>query len=242
MNQKLKVKQGAVSVTTMHRAKGLEFRAVAAIAFDDEVIPLQERIEHVSDDSDLEEVYHTEQHLGALLSCDQAHDNKALERRRLEKPTARGLNGLQGGQRAGTRHPTSQTGDGILARSPDVTQVSVEAAFVAPQVVDVVETGLSYRRERRVCPGQSVQRRRGRGAEPAVGGRFAGGRGRIQSWPRHWRGTRRETTANEPTSAGGVGVLDVGDGDRGGDVSSAPRQDRRHPLRLIATRSARFAE
>ena len=29
MNQKLKVKQGAVSVTTMHRAKGLEFRGVA---------------------------------------------------------------------------------------------------------------------------------------------------------------------------------------------------------------------
>ena len=40
----------------MHRAKGLEFRAVAVMACDDEVIPLQPRIETVSDDADLEEV------------------------------------------------------------------------------------------------------------------------------------------------------------------------------------------
>ena len=73
LNQKLKVKPGAVSVTTMHRAKGLEFRAVAAMACDDEVIPLQERIEHVSDDSDLEEVYHTEQQL-LYVACTRARD------------------------------------------------------------------------------------------------------------------------------------------------------------------------
>jgi superfamily I DNA/RNA helicase len=34
-----------VAISTMHLAKGLEFRAVAVMACDDEVIPLQERIE-----------------------------------------------------------------------------------------------------------------------------------------------------------------------------------------------------
>ena len=47
----------------MHLAKGLEFRAVVAMACDDEVIPLQERIETIGDDADLQEVYDTERHL-----------------------------------------------------------------------------------------------------------------------------------------------------------------------------------
>jgi superfamily I DNA/RNA helicase len=37
----------------MHLAKGLEFRAVAVMACDDEIIPLQERIETVGDDAEL---------------------------------------------------------------------------------------------------------------------------------------------------------------------------------------------
>jgi hypothetical protein len=41
-----------VSIITMHLAKGLEFRAVVVMACDDEVIPLQERIETVGDDAD----------------------------------------------------------------------------------------------------------------------------------------------------------------------------------------------
>ena len=53
---------GHVSIGTMHLAKGLEFRAVVVMACDDEVIPLQERIETVADDADLEEVYNTERH------------------------------------------------------------------------------------------------------------------------------------------------------------------------------------
>ncbi|MGH7991396.1 MAG: UvrD-helicase domain-containing protein, partial [Limisphaerales bacterium] len=48
-----------VTISTMHLAKGLEFRAVAVIACDDEIIPLQERIQSVTDDSDLQEVYNT---------------------------------------------------------------------------------------------------------------------------------------------------------------------------------------
>ncbi|MDG4602601.1 MAG: 3'-5' exonuclease [Defluviicoccus sp.] len=64
---------GKVSISTMHLAKGLEFRAVAVIACDDEVLPLQERIEAVSDESDLEEVYNTERHL-LYVACTRARD------------------------------------------------------------------------------------------------------------------------------------------------------------------------
>ena len=56
-----------------HLVKGLEFRAVAAIACDDEVIPLQERVESVVDASDLEEVYETERHL-LYVACTRARD------------------------------------------------------------------------------------------------------------------------------------------------------------------------
>ena len=57
----------------MHLAKGLEFRAVAVAACDDEVIPLQTRIERVGDDADLEEVYGTERHL-LYVACTRARD------------------------------------------------------------------------------------------------------------------------------------------------------------------------
>jgi superfamily I DNA/RNA helicase len=55
----------------MHLAKGLEFRAVAVLACDEEVLPLQERIEAVADDADLEEVYNTERHL-LYVACTRA--------------------------------------------------------------------------------------------------------------------------------------------------------------------------
>ena len=57
----------------MHYAKGLEFRAVVVMACDDEVIPLQSRIEAVSDDADLEEIYNTERHL-LYVACTRARD------------------------------------------------------------------------------------------------------------------------------------------------------------------------
>jgi mRNA-degrading endonuclease RelE of RelBE toxin-antitoxin system len=65
---------GRASISTMHLAKGLEFRTVAVMACDDEVIPLQERIETVTDDSDLEEVYNTERHL-LYVACTRARDH-----------------------------------------------------------------------------------------------------------------------------------------------------------------------
>lgn len=63
-----------IAVSTMHLAKGLEFRAVAVMACDDEILPLQERIESISDESDLEEVYNTERHL-LYVACTRARDH-----------------------------------------------------------------------------------------------------------------------------------------------------------------------
>jgi superfamily I DNA/RNA helicase len=63
LDEKVETISGQVSISTMHLAKGLEFRAVVVMACDDEVIPLQERIETVADDADLDEVYNTERHL-----------------------------------------------------------------------------------------------------------------------------------------------------------------------------------
>ncbi|MEQ9453380.1 MAG: 3'-5' exonuclease [Phycisphaeraceae bacterium] len=65
---------GHIAVSTMHLAKGLEFRAVVVMACDDEVIPLQERIEAVADEADLEEVYNTERHL-LYVACTRARDH-----------------------------------------------------------------------------------------------------------------------------------------------------------------------
>ena len=65
---------GSVSLCPMHLAKGLEFRAVVVAACDDEVLPLQARIETVSDDADLEEVYNTERHL-LYVACTRARDH-----------------------------------------------------------------------------------------------------------------------------------------------------------------------
>ena len=65
---------GHVSISTMHLAKGLEFRAVVVMACDDEIIPFQERIETVADDTDLEEVYNTERHL-LYVACTRARDH-----------------------------------------------------------------------------------------------------------------------------------------------------------------------
>jgi len=58
----------------MHLAKGLEFRSVAVLACDDDVIPLKERIEAVGDDSDLEEVYTSERNL-LYVACTRARDH-----------------------------------------------------------------------------------------------------------------------------------------------------------------------
>ena len=74
LDEHVETTSGQVSISTMHLAKGLEFRAVAVMACDDEIIPLQERIETVGDDSDLQEVYDTERHL-LYVACTRARDH-----------------------------------------------------------------------------------------------------------------------------------------------------------------------
>jgi len=74
LDEHVETTSGHVSISTMHLAKGLEFRAVAVMACDDEIIPLQERIETVGDDSDLQEVYDTERHL-LYVACTRARDH-----------------------------------------------------------------------------------------------------------------------------------------------------------------------
>lgn len=74
LDDKVDTASGQASISTMHLAKGLEFRCVVVMACDDEVIPLQDRIEAVTDEADLEEVYHTERHL-LYVACTRARDH-----------------------------------------------------------------------------------------------------------------------------------------------------------------------
>jgi superfamily I DNA/RNA helicase/mRNA-degrading endonuclease RelE of RelBE toxin-antitoxin system len=74
LDDDVKTMRDRVSVGTMHLSKGLEFRAVAVMACDDEVLPLQARIEDVTDEGDLEEVYDTERHL-LYVACTRARDH-----------------------------------------------------------------------------------------------------------------------------------------------------------------------
>ncbi len=74
LDQHVETVSGHVSISTMPLAKGLEFRAVVVMACDDEIIPLQERIETVGDAADLQEVYDTERHL-LYVACTRARDH-----------------------------------------------------------------------------------------------------------------------------------------------------------------------
>lgn len=65
---------GCLAVCTMHLAKGLEFRAVAVMGCDEEVLPLQSRVEAVADQGDLQEVYDTERHL-LYVACTRAREH-----------------------------------------------------------------------------------------------------------------------------------------------------------------------
>jgi mRNA-degrading endonuclease RelE of RelBE toxin-antitoxin system len=74
LDQHVETTGGKISIGTMHLAKGLEFRSVVVMACDDEIIPLQSRIEAIADDADLEEIYNTERHL-LYVACTRARDH-----------------------------------------------------------------------------------------------------------------------------------------------------------------------
>lgn len=73
LSARVESRDGRISIGTMHLAKGLEFRAVAVVACDDDVLPLQQRIEAVADEQELDRVYETERHL-FYVACTRARD------------------------------------------------------------------------------------------------------------------------------------------------------------------------
>lgn len=73
LTERINMEPGKLLLGVMHLAKGLEFRAVAIMACDDEVIPSSERIEAIADEADLEDVYNTERHL-LYVACTRARD------------------------------------------------------------------------------------------------------------------------------------------------------------------------
>ena len=64
-------------VLTMHDAKGLEFRGVAVMALDEDVLPDAERLAGVGDVADLEAVQDTERHL-LYVAATRARDRLML--------------------------------------------------------------------------------------------------------------------------------------------------------------------
>lgn len=74
LDERSDVISGKVSVGTMHLAKGMEFRAVVVAACDDDVLPLQARIESIANEGDLADAYETERHL-LYVACTRARDH-----------------------------------------------------------------------------------------------------------------------------------------------------------------------
>ncbi|MGE7084361.1 UvrD-helicase domain-containing protein [Achromobacter xylosoxidans] len=73
LGKEMATEEGFVSITTMHLAKGMEFRVVAVMACDDEIIPSQVRIDTAADESELTEIYNTERQL-LYVACTRARD------------------------------------------------------------------------------------------------------------------------------------------------------------------------
>ena len=74
LDQRLATLAGAINLSTMHLAKGLEFRAVVVMACDDDVIPSPSRLSGISDPGDLREAYDLERHL-LYVACTRARDH-----------------------------------------------------------------------------------------------------------------------------------------------------------------------
>ena len=73
LGKDMATEEGFVSITTMHLAKGMEFRVVAVMACDDEITPLQTRIDTAADETELTEIYDTERQL-LYVACTRARD------------------------------------------------------------------------------------------------------------------------------------------------------------------------
>jgi hypothetical protein len=93
LDEHVETTSGYVSISTMHLAKGLEFRAVIVMACDDEIIPLQERIETVGDDADLQEVLTIDIAAESARAFLQRHSWPTLPSLRLSLTSAGRVNG-----------------------------------------------------------------------------------------------------------------------------------------------------
>ena len=60
-------------VSVMHLAKGLEFRVVAVMACDQDILPLESRIAEAADEGELDDIYETERQL-LYVACTRARD------------------------------------------------------------------------------------------------------------------------------------------------------------------------
>jgi superfamily I DNA/RNA helicase/mRNA-degrading endonuclease RelE of RelBE toxin-antitoxin system len=73
LEKRMEVAPGILPISTMHLAKGLEFRAVAVMACDESVLPDALRLETASDPSELEDIYNSERQL-LYVACTRARD------------------------------------------------------------------------------------------------------------------------------------------------------------------------
>ncbi len=73
LSERLEQPEGRIAIGTMHLAKGLEYKAIVVMACDDDVLPLQERVETVADEAELDEIYETERQL-FYVACTRARD------------------------------------------------------------------------------------------------------------------------------------------------------------------------
>lgn len=74
LDENLRTRAGYVTLSTMHLAKGLEFRAVVVMAVDEDVIPDPDRIQAMADLSQLPDLYETERHL-LYVACTRAREH-----------------------------------------------------------------------------------------------------------------------------------------------------------------------
>jgi hypothetical protein len=61
------------AVSVMHLAKGLEYRAVAVLGCDEDILPLGSRIAEAADEGELDDIYETERQL-LYVACTRARD------------------------------------------------------------------------------------------------------------------------------------------------------------------------
>jgi mRNA-degrading endonuclease RelE of RelBE toxin-antitoxin system len=74
LDDDMETEEGLVSVGTMHRAKGLEFKFVVAMACDQDTLPLMSAISSRSDPADIDDFVEQERHL-LYVACTRAREH-----------------------------------------------------------------------------------------------------------------------------------------------------------------------